>query len=607
METLRISFLSGSVLELAATIGVALVAVTAGVRLVDGSLGLQAGLTVIVLAPELYLPFRRLGAEYHASADGLAVAERMFALLDAPGGRRRRRPAARAEPGAASRCALERVSFSYPARPVPVLDGFDLELVARRGRGARRRERRRQEHGRGAVARAAVADRRSDHRRRTSTCPSAGSTPGGGSSPGCPSIRRCSAPRVADNIRLGDPEAIDGGGRARPRCSPAPTSSSAALPDGYATLVGDGERSAVARRAPADRARAGVRAGRAAGDPRRADRRPRPRAASPIVAGAVRRLRAGRTMLVIAHRPELVQSADRVVRLIDGAAVAASRSGARHERRHAPGAAAARAACRAGGWRGRRCSGALTVVFGVGLMATAGYLISRAAERPPILSLMVAIVAVQFFGIGRPVVRYLERLASHDMTLRVLGGCARGSSSGSSRWRPAELDALPQGGPALADGRRRRRAPEPVPARPRAAAGRAAGRRRRRSAWPARVPARGRGSCSPPACSSAGSRCPRWLGIARCPGRPPAGGRARTAVGRADRVAPGRARSSSRSAREQAALDRVRCRGPRAWSSWPAATRSRPGSGDGLGLVGDRRDRRRRARRRDRRVATTVR
>jgi thiol reductant ABC exporter CydC subunit len=65
--------------------------------------------------------------------------------------------------------------------------------------------------------------------------------------------------------------------------------------------------------------------------------------------------------------------------------------------------------------------GALTVVFGVGLMATAGYLISRAAERPEILSLMVAIVAVQFFGIGRPVLRYLERLASHDMTLRVLG------------------------------------------------------------------------------------------------------------------------------------------------------------------------------------------
>jgi ABC-type transport system involved in cytochrome bd biosynthesis fused ATPase/permease subunit len=61
LGTLRVSFLSGTVLELAATIAVALVAVTVGVRLVDGGLGLQAGLTVLVLAPELYVPLRRLG------------------------------------------------------------------------------------------------------------------------------------------------------------------------------------------------------------------------------------------------------------------------------------------------------------------------------------------------------------------------------------------------------------------------------------------------------------------------------------------------------------------------------------------------------------------
>jgi thiol reductant ABC exporter CydC subunit len=65
--------------------------------------------------------------------------------------------------------------------------------------------------------------------------------------------------------------------------------------------------------------------------------------------------------------------------------------------------------------------GAATVVFGMGLMATAGYLISRAAERPAILSLTVAIVAVRFFGLARPLARYLERLASHDLAFRVLG------------------------------------------------------------------------------------------------------------------------------------------------------------------------------------------
>jgi ATP-binding cassette subfamily C protein CydC len=64
--------------------------------------------------------------------------------------------------------------------------------------------------------------------------------------------------------------------------------------------------------------------------------------------------------------------------------------------------------------------GAATVLCGVGLMATAGYLISRAAERPEILSLGIAIVGVRFFGLARPLARYLERLASHDLALRAL-------------------------------------------------------------------------------------------------------------------------------------------------------------------------------------------
>jgi ATP-binding cassette, subfamily C, bacterial CydC len=65
--------------------------------------------------------------------------------------------------------------------------------------------------------------------------------------------------------------------------------------------------------------------------------------------------------------------------------------------------------------------GSSTVLCGVGLMATAGYLISRAAERPAVLSLTVAIVCVRFFGLTRPLARYFERLASHDLALRVLG------------------------------------------------------------------------------------------------------------------------------------------------------------------------------------------
>ncbi len=65
--------------------------------------------------------------------------------------------------------------------------------------------------------------------------------------------------------------------------------------------------------------------------------------------------------------------------------------------------------------------GVLTILFGVGLMGTAGYLISSAAEQPAILSLTAAIVGVRFFGLARPLARYLERLASHDVALRSLG------------------------------------------------------------------------------------------------------------------------------------------------------------------------------------------
>jgi ATP-binding cassette, subfamily C, bacterial CydC len=64
--------------------------------------------------------------------------------------------------------------------------------------------------------------------------------------------------------------------------------------------------------------------------------------------------------------------------------------------------------------------GATAFSFGVALMATAGYLISRAAEQPPILSLTVTIVAVRFFGLARPIARYLERLVGHDVALRGL-------------------------------------------------------------------------------------------------------------------------------------------------------------------------------------------
>ena len=82
VKVLRVSFLSGFVLELAASLSVALVAVSIGIRLVEGSMGLTAGLFVLLLTPEAYLPLRQVGANYHAAADGVAAAEDVFELLD---------------------------------------------------------------------------------------------------------------------------------------------------------------------------------------------------------------------------------------------------------------------------------------------------------------------------------------------------------------------------------------------------------------------------------------------------------------------------------------------------------------------------------------------
>ncbi|HEY8911852.1 thiol reductant ABC exporter subunit CydD [Lacisediminihabitans sp.] len=83
IKVLRISFLSGFALELIASLSVALVAVSVGLRLVNGDLGLGVGLFVLLLAPEAFLPLRQVGANYHAAADGIAAAEDVFTILDA--------------------------------------------------------------------------------------------------------------------------------------------------------------------------------------------------------------------------------------------------------------------------------------------------------------------------------------------------------------------------------------------------------------------------------------------------------------------------------------------------------------------------------------------
>ncbi|MET0187375.1 MAG: ABC transporter transmembrane domain-containing protein, partial [Pseudonocardia sediminis] len=85
MGTLRVAFLSAFVLEVLATLAVALVAVEVGLRLLYGDLDLETALLVLILAPEAYLPLREVGARFHASMEGVAAARHVFAVIDGPG------------------------------------------------------------------------------------------------------------------------------------------------------------------------------------------------------------------------------------------------------------------------------------------------------------------------------------------------------------------------------------------------------------------------------------------------------------------------------------------------------------------------------------------
>ena len=313
MATLRVAFLSGAVLELAATLGVALVAVTVGVRLVDGSIPFETALAVLVLAPELYAPLRNLAAQYHASADGLAVTGRLLELIEAP-------PLvadgpAPAPPARGATIRLEGVSYSYPARELPVLEDVDLELapgetVALVG-----------ESGGGKSTIAALLLRLCEPTRGLITV-------GGADLAGCdaaswraqiawapqdPTLFRGS---VADNIRLGDPDASEEQVRAAARLAGA-DAFVAGLPLGYETQLGEGgRRLSAGERQRIGLARAFLRdAALLILDEPTANLDP---ASAELVDEAIGLLRGTRTVLVISHRAELAFRADRVVELDRG-------------------------------------------------------------------------------------------------------------------------------------------------------------------------------------------------------------------------------------------------------------------------------------------------
>lgn len=124
MRNLRVAFLSGLVMELITTMAVALVAVSAGFRLVNGEMAFEAALVVLLLAPELYAPLRSAGAQFHANVEGVSAAGQMFALLESPSIER----SGRQRPNLVGCIALKNVTVTHRDREAPALAQVSLEV-----------------------------------------------------------------------------------------------------------------------------------------------------------------------------------------------------------------------------------------------------------------------------------------------------------------------------------------------------------------------------------------------------------------------------------------------------------------------------------------------
>ena len=123
MATLRLAFASSLALELVATMSVALVATETGLRLAGGQLTLRTALLVLILAPEAYLPLRTIGSQFHATADGLAAARQVFAILETPPPG----PVAPAAPGATIR--IENLSVRHAGRAQAAPSGLTATII----------------------------------------------------------------------------------------------------------------------------------------------------------------------------------------------------------------------------------------------------------------------------------------------------------------------------------------------------------------------------------------------------------------------------------------------------------------------------------------------
>ncbi|GAA4386127.1 hypothetical protein GCM10023088_56610 [Actinomadura verrucosospora] len=312
VRALRVAFLSSLVLELVCALSVALVAVPVGLRLLGGEMVLATGLLVLVLTPEVYLPLRALGQRFHASAEGVAAAREVFAVLDAPavsGGGGRVVVGERAP-----EIVLEEVTVRYPGAAEAALDRVSLRV----GPGERVAVTGPSGAGKSTLLLVLAGLVSPDSVRVLVDGVDLAELEAGawrarvGWVPQRPHLFAAS---VADNVRLGDPGA--GVERVREAVRAAAADFVEDLPEGLATVLGEGGAGLSA----GQRQRVAIARAFLSGGPVMLLDEPTARLdlhSERVLVDAAVRLLAGRTAVLVAHRPALLRAVDRVVRLEGG-------------------------------------------------------------------------------------------------------------------------------------------------------------------------------------------------------------------------------------------------------------------------------------------------
>ncbi|MDN5725651.1 MAG: thiol reductant ABC exporter subunit CydD [Propionibacteriales bacterium] len=407
MSTLRVAFLSSLALELLATLSVALVAVSIGLRVVDGDLALVTGLFVLVLAPEAYLPLRQVGMHYHDAVDGMAAARDAFALIDES-----------PEPDDVDLAPVSMITFDgvqviddgrprTTALSATIRSGTTTALVGQSGSGKTTALTLLMGWQRPSVGRILLDGTELTEqtarawRRQVAWVPQVpGLVPG----------------TIADNVGLGTPSATaDEIADALQHCGAESLDPARPVGDDGAGLsVGERRRVALAR------ARLRITVGGArwllldeptAGLDADTERE--------VIAG----LPSGAGVLVVTHRPAVRALAGELIMIEPVPATIKPEAGAGPVRQTAPAVPAGvtpepRFGIGATSL-GAVVLGVLAAGSGVALLGTAGWLLSRAAQQPPVLHLLVAVTLVRAFGLGKGLFRYVERLTGHGAALRV--------------------------------------------------------------------------------------------------------------------------------------------------------------------------------------------